>query len=105
MFNLLIVQAFYGDCLLLEYGASDRRRYLLIDGGPQGAYRAHLRPALEEIAGRGSKLDLVVLSHTDDDHVLGLVEMFGPGGDVRGAARRRPPASACRRGRRVDEPL
>jgi beta-lactamase superfamily II metal-dependent hydrolase len=76
MFNLLIVQAFHGDCLLLEYGASGRRRYLLIDGGPQEVYRAHLRPALEEIAGRGSKLDLVVLSHTDDDHVLGLVEMF-----------------------------
>jgi hypothetical protein len=76
MFDLHIVQALYGDCLLLEYGDGAQSRFLLVDGGPETVYLEHLRPLLLEIGGSGGRLDHVVLTHADDDHVIGLVDLF-----------------------------
>jgi hypothetical protein len=75
MFTLKAVQAAFGDCLLLEYG-SNSSRFILIDGGPPDVFPNHLRPELERIAASGAPLDLVVLSHVDGDHVIGLLEYF-----------------------------
>jgi hypothetical protein len=76
MFDLHVVQALYGDCLLLEYGDERQPHFLLVDGGPATVYLEHLRPLLLAIAGRGGRLDQVVLTHADDDHVIGLVDLF-----------------------------
>lgn len=76
MFRLHVIQAEFGDCLLLEYGQG-ASRFILIDGGPQGTFSVHLRPMLMQIAQAGAPLDLVVLSHVDNDHVLGLIEYLG----------------------------
>lgn len=74
MSHLHIIQANFGDCLLLEVG--DPPRYLLIDGGPKATYASALRPVLAEIAGKGGRLSGVILTHPDNDHVEGLVEFF-----------------------------
>jgi hypothetical protein len=77
MFNLLIVQALCGDCLLLEYGASGKRHYRLDRRRPAGASTGHICDLhWRRSPGEAASSTLVVLSHTDDDHVLGLVEMF-----------------------------
>ena len=76
MFKLHVVQAKYGDALILSFGTSAKPRHILIDGGPSGNYAADLEPALEKIVGKGGKLDLVVLSHVDNDHVVGLLDLF-----------------------------
>jgi hypothetical protein len=75
MFQLHAVQAAFGDCLLLEYGANSPR-FILIDGGPPDVFPIHLRPVLEQIAQSGAPIDLVVLSHVDNDHVVGLLDYF-----------------------------
>ena len=73
--QLHAVQAQFGDCLLVESRAGGSTRYILIDGGPSGTYTPHLRPALAQIkTGRGL-VDLMVLSHIDNDHVTGLLEL------------------------------
>lgn len=74
MLTLHVVQAAFGDSLLLEYG--DPPHYLLIDGGPKDVYASALRPKLAEIAARGARLSGVVLTHSDDDHAVGLVDFF-----------------------------
>lgn len=74
--RLRVIQADYGDCLILEYGAADRPGHILIDGGPDGVYASHLKPELQAIAAAGSKIDLMVLSHVDEDHVVGLVDLM-----------------------------
>jgi len=74
MSHLHIIQAQFGDCLLLEVG--DPPRYLLIDGGPKATYASALRPVLAEIAAKGGRLSGVILTHPDNDHVEGLVEFF-----------------------------
>ena len=77
MFKLHIVQARYGDCFILEYGTAAAPRYILIDGGPQGVYEENLRPVLQDIADSGGSLDFAILSHVDNDHVLGLLDLLG----------------------------
>jgi len=77
MIALHVLQADHGDCLLLEYGCERQPRYVLFDGGPSARiYDAYLKPALLKIREQGGKLDLVVLSHVDNDHVIGLLNYF-----------------------------
>ncbi|MEM7331178.1 MAG: MBL fold metallo-hydrolase [Chloroflexota bacterium] len=76
MFQIRIVQAFQGDCLILEYGSEDNPKYTLIDGGPGNTYQEHLRSELVDIRSKGGELDLVVLSHVDDDHANGLLDLM-----------------------------
>lgn len=74
--RLHVVQADYGDCLILESGPVGAARHLLIDGGPDGIYARHLKVKLREIADRKGRLDLIVLTHIDEDHVVGLVDLM-----------------------------
>lgn len=74
--RLWVVQAQFGDCLVVEGRAGDRTRRILIDGGPGGTYQASLRPVLLGIAKAGGRIDAAVLSHIDNDHVLGLLDLF-----------------------------
>lgn len=76
MFRLKVVQAFHGDCLIVVYGSEDEPRYMLVDGGPSGTYEKHLKGELTAIKAAGGQLDLIVLSHVDDDHVNGLLDMM-----------------------------
>lgn len=76
MLRLRIVQAEYGDCFILEFGTASKPRYILIDGGPETIYDRHLRGELERIKSAGGKLDLAMLSHVDNDHVVGLLDLL-----------------------------
>ena len=76
MFRFHIVQAEFGDCLLLEYGTSAKPHFTLIDGGPPSNFENNLRTVLEDLAKTKAPLDLVVLSHVDNDHIVGLVDYF-----------------------------
>src|SRR5688572_2196198 len=76
MFELDVVQAEYGDSLIVRYGTTRTRRTILIDGGPSDTYPAHLRARLAELAADGRRVDLAVLSHIDNDHVKGLLDFF-----------------------------
>ena len=88
--RLWVVQAQFGDCLVVEGRAGDRTRRILVDGGPGGTYQAALRPVLLGIAKAGGRIDAAVLSHIDNDHVLGLLDLFeelrNPPTDGAGAA-------------------
>jgi beta-lactamase superfamily II metal-dependent hydrolase len=76
MFKLKIVQALHGDCLILEYGSQADRQYMLIDGGPNEVYQAYLKQELIAIRDQGGKINLAMLSHVDDDHVNGLLDLL-----------------------------
>jgi ribonuclease BN (tRNA processing enzyme) len=77
MLNLHVIQAEYGDCFLLEFGLPSQPRYMLVDGGPSLTYERHLQPHLRALAEKGSnRLDLVILSHVDNDHLVGLLDLL-----------------------------
>lgn len=79
IFRLHVLQARYGDCLLLEFGTTEEPHYVLVDGGPPHTYERYLRGELARIAARQGRitgqLDLVVLSHVDNDHMVGLLDL------------------------------
>jgi hypothetical protein len=76
MLRLRVVQARYGDCMILESGYGKRRRHVLVDGGPSLVYKPYLRGELSQIAQKGGKIDLMVLTHVDNDHVVGLLQFI-----------------------------
>lgn len=82
IFSLEVLKARKGDCLLLHFGTADEPALGLIDGGPGGVYKKFLKPRLSELhEQRGLDesemlpIDLCMLSHIDDDHVRGLVQL------------------------------
>lgn len=76
MFNFHMIQAEHGDCFILEYGTHKKPKYILIDGGPETIYEHHLRNELQKINQKGEKLDLIISTHVDNDHIIGLTELF-----------------------------
>ena len=79
MFSLEAVKAKHGDCLLLHWGSAVDPKLALIDGGPNRVYLEFLKPRLLQLAAaRGQsrlKLDLTMVSHIDDDHIAGLLDL------------------------------
>ncbi len=74
-FRVRMLPALHGDCLWIEYGSGRRTRRVLIDGGPIGAWSA-LDAQLRSLPTGDARIELVVLTHVDTDHVDGLVRLF-----------------------------
>jgi beta-lactamase superfamily II metal-dependent hydrolase len=71
VFQLEMLPAGHGDCLLLSYGTDDALRYVLIDGGPPETH-AVLAERLKTVP----SLELLVVSHIDNDHIGGIVKLL-----------------------------
>jgi beta-lactamase superfamily II metal-dependent hydrolase len=69
------VQAEFGDCFILESKSNNESTTMLIDGGPYQTFRNHLKPTLQKLLLNG-KIDLMVLSHIDNDHIIGLLDLL-----------------------------
>ena len=79
-FSLEALEAKKGDALLLHYGKDADPKLIVIDGGPAGVYAGSLKPRLDEIKKERSPHDplairLVMVSHIDDDHINGILQM------------------------------
>jgi hypothetical protein len=81
IFSLDVRRARKGDCLLLHFGSADTPGLVMIDGGPKAVYAPHLRPRLMEIReARGLEdhqplpVDVLLVSHVDDDHIQGILD-------------------------------
>ena len=81
--KLEVLPAQKGDCLILHGGSEEDPRLILIDGGPAGVSEDSLIPRLMELRDeRGLDefqplvLDLVIVSHVDDDHINGIIDLL-----------------------------
>ena len=74
--RLVTFQAAFGDCLIVEARAAGWMRRILVDGGPAGTYQAVLREGLVAIARAGGRIDAAVVSHIDNDHISGMLDLF-----------------------------
>ena len=87
--------AFQGDCFLIHAGTTAKPVLTLVDGGPGGTYNKFLKPRLMKIRDERSLddatpliIDLVIVSHVDDDHINGIIELFR---DIRNAKMNQDP--------------
>lgn len=71
--KLTLFQADRGDCLLIS---NDAGHHVLVDGGMSDAYSAHVAPALHALQKAGEVVDLVYVSHIDQDHISGVLQMM-----------------------------
>lgn len=87
IFTLEPLKARHGDCLLLHYGPASQPRTVVIDGGPSQVYGPFLKKRLGELQaarpGGGFRIELMMVSHIDEDHVLGLTEFTGAWRDAK----------------------
>lgn len=78
--TIQILHASHGDCLFLRHEQDGCIFNLLIDGGPAetfGQLCGHAKPLrllLEELRERNENIDLVIITHVDDDHIGGIIE-------------------------------
>jgi beta-lactamase superfamily II metal-dependent hydrolase len=79
------LKAFNGDCILINFKEGDFNRNILIDGGTGSTYfqksrgkikHNDLHQELKNIKDRQELIDLLILTHVDDDHIGGILKWF-----------------------------
>jgi hypothetical protein len=80
IFTLEALEAKHGDSLLLHYGTKKAPKLIVIDGGPVGVFDQSLRPRLEQLRekrtpGASLPVRLLMVSHIDDDHIRGVLDL------------------------------
>ncbi|WP_326525256.1 MBL fold metallo-hydrolase [Sphingomonas sp.] len=66
------IEAAEGDCLLIEDGGA----FALVDGGIAGTFDTRLMPHLRSALGGGGRLEAVIVSHVDRDHITGILDLL-----------------------------
>lgn len=77
--RLEFLNAAHGDAIVVSWGTPPR--LALVDGGPTGSFELALGPRLralqaERTPGAPLPIDLVCVSHIDDDHIAGIVRLL-----------------------------
>lgn len=78
--KITVFQSDKGDCLLLEGRAGG---LVLADGGMGDTYTRHVSPYLDKLRKKKRKLDAVYVSHIDEDHISGILQMMNDAVDWR----------------------
>jgi hypothetical protein len=80
LFTLEVLRAQEGDCLILHWSDGGDPKFAVIDGGPGRVYEEFLRPRLleirEHLQAERLDLELVMVSHVDADHIVGVKKLF-----------------------------
>lgn len=84
--KIKLLKAFNGDAILISFKESGTPRNILIDGGVPATYvqkgkigkleYGELRETVDKIKDNNEKIDLLVLTHVDDDHIGGVLKWF-----------------------------
>jgi hypothetical protein len=74
LYSVEMLPARHGDALLIQYG-KDRTRRILIDGGPLHAF-PELQNRLDALPAGDQRVELLVVTHIDADHVEGIIRLL-----------------------------
>lgn len=73
-FTVELLPAREGDCLWITYGAGNRNHHVLIDGGRKATGKV-IKEKLSQLPVDERRLELVVVTHVDRDHIEGLLDL------------------------------
>ena len=78
MFRLAMLPARQGDCLWFSYGSEQSPHHLVIDGGPERSrvLLSRVQQMLAASPDRKLHIDLLVVTHVDNDHIGGVLELL-----------------------------
>jgi beta-lactamase superfamily II metal-dependent hydrolase len=84
--KIKFLKAFNGDAILISFKEIGETRNILIDGGMPATYvqkgkngkleYGDLKETVDKIRENDEKIDLLVLTHVDDDHIGGVLKWF-----------------------------
>ena len=75
MINIKVLKAFNGDCIIVSYGEEEKHN-ILIDGGQGRVCFQQLRTYVDSVKKTGNKIDLLILTHIDSDHIDGILRLL-----------------------------
>ena len=73
-----LLKASYGDCIFININDDGNTFTIMIDGGPAYSYqhkvRGRIKPGvlqekLDEMKSKGKTIDLMIITHVDEDHI------------------------------------
>ena len=79
MFRIDLLPAQRGDCIWITYGTGSDRHHVLVDAGPRdtiGTLVPQLERRIRAIPGESDRVDLLVVTHIDADHIQGVVSLL-----------------------------
>ena len=79
--TIQMLPAASGDCIYLEFPDPDFR--ILIDGGYAKTYHKYLKKFLLNLAAEGKRLNLIVVTHIDNDHINGIKSLLQENGNAK----------------------
>jgi len=78
-----VLQVLHGDALRIRFLGEDQKYHnILIDGGFTKTYKATLRWEVQQILDADKKIDLFVITHTDQDHISGVLAFIREFGEL-----------------------
>jgi hypothetical protein len=75
MFDIEMLPAEYGDCLVVTYGTEKQPRRILIDGGTPGTF-PRLKQYIEALPRKQRHFELLIVTHIDADHIGGVLPLL-----------------------------
>lgn len=75
MINIKVLKAFNGDCIIVSYGGEEKHN-ILIDGGQGRVCFQQLHTYVDSVKKAGNKIDLLILTHIDSDHIDGILRLL-----------------------------
>ena len=73
-----VLPANEGECILVTIEKEDI--HILIDGGTSETYRRFLKSRLVQLKKAGKNIDLLIVTHIDNDHIGGIIELLKENG-------------------------
>jgi beta-lactamase superfamily II metal-dependent hydrolase len=77
VFSVEMLPARQGDCLWIEYGDPRAPHVILVDGGMTETAEAIRQKVKKLSTNQRLKIELLVVTHIDNDHILGILELLG----------------------------
>lgn len=75
MLNIKVLKALNGDCIIISYGKK-KEHNVLIDGGQGKVCFRQLCRYIDSLKKESNKIDLLVLTHIDSDHIDGILRLL-----------------------------
>lgn len=65
-----------GDCFFLEFCFDSMEYTILVDTGPGACWTTSLKPFLDQLIAKKKKINVLVITHIDSDHIGGAIKLF-----------------------------
>lgn len=78
-----ILPALYGDAIVLRFNGNDGyNHHVFIDGGFASTYSKTIEDEVAKIVRANERIDLFVITHTDNDHIGGVIQFVKEYGET-----------------------